>query len=120
MVGFMARLTQALIVNNNRKATHKDYVSALRVLRATMDTNGPGDVDEEKAKEFVTNWMTGTSTRANADDAQTYERKHSVQKPRPRVREKSDSSRLTRTSAREAGPARGIEPVALRRLRVGS
>lgn len=71
------KLKQALTCNNNRQRTYQDYASAIRVLRATIETKGPHDIDETKAKVFKSQWMMGTFKRAKGDDAQSYARKPS-------------------------------------------
>jgi integrase len=79
------KLLTALVRNNNRQRTYDDYASSLRVLRATVDTDGPADVDERKAKDFADKFIGGAFTRGKAKvkngkviAAKTYGREHTT------------------------------------------
>lgn len=63
------KLQATMNKNANRERTAKDYISTLSVLRATVDTKGPADVDDAKARQFRDEFLGSTYTRSNKKGA---------------------------------------------------
>ena len=73
------RLEAALIVNNNREATFKDYKKTIGSIRETLPgTSGPLDITAELAQQFKEEYIGGTFSRAKGDDAKKYKRTHTT------------------------------------------
>ena len=57
-----------------RPSTRGDYQKAVRVLRAIVETQGPGDVDEAKANRFKRAYSAGSYARGKASTAKRFPR----------------------------------------------
>lgn len=77
-------LKEAMVANNNRKATIDDYQNTIRVLRGYFPgSRGPGDISLQLAKQFKVQYLTGGYTRKLKMEPKVWKGRGRKPKPRP-------------------------------------